>query len=536
MRRINRYIVLVLIAILGVYLALLDTLAKPLFEQQATELYGAEVSIDSMSISPFLGKVTLRQLQVADRRNAMRNLAQADRAYIDIDIIKLASNIIEVEELEIDGFVLLTPRTSPATILRPLVPANSDIATAGLPTFVLPDADALIAMQRDKLDADVASFKQSLSSTGQKWEDKMASLPSQADLDAYQARIKKLKQAKGTMERIAAVAEVQKIYAEVSQDVASMQSLQQDFRGDLQRMRELVEMANGLPSKHVDELVSSLGLNSAQMAQMGSQLLRGDMSGISQQVLAPLAYNASGAVNAEDSMPIFIRRATINGSILPSAAGFAAQGQLENFAWPLELADLPAVLKLEGDSLDGGSMLIEASIDHRNSPTDFMEVNIENLSLRDMKLNGTEDLGIELNQALASVSGAMRVDGELLSGSFSQQFSKTLFNVQLGENAGGAARLLAAVLESSTDFNMGIDFSGTLQSPQLSFRSDLDSLMESTLTNAIGQRVAELTNELSNQISGEIGPEIAAAREQFVSLEKLQADLQRSLQQLSSIK
>ncbi len=536
MRRINRYIVLVLIAILAVYLAFLDTLAKPLFEQQASELYGAEVSIDSLNISPFLGKVTLYQLQVADRRNAMRNLAQAERVYMDLDMIKLASNIIEVDELEVDGFVLLTPRSSPATILRPLLPANSDIATAGLPTFELPDADALIALQRDKLDADIASFKQSLSSIGQKWEDKLASLPNQADIDTYKARIKKLKQAKGVAGKIAALAEAQKIYAEVSRDAANIRSMGQEFRGDLERMRELVDVAKDLPRKHVDELISSLGLNSAQMAQLGSQLLRGDMSGISQQVLAPLAYNASGAVNAEDSMPIFIRRATINGSILPSAAGFAAQGELKNFAWPLELADLPAVLKLEGSSLDGGSMLIEASIDHRDSPADFMKVNIENLSLRNMKLNGTEDLSVELNQALANISGSMRIDGEILSGSFSQHFSETLFDIQLGENAGGAARLLAAVLESSTDFNMGIDFSGTLQSPRLSFRSDLDSLIESTLTNAIGQHVTELTNELNNRISAEIGPEIAAAREQFVSLEKLESDLQRSLQQLSNIR
>lgn len=536
MRRINRYILLVLIVIFGVYLAFLDTLAKPLFEQQASELYGAEVSIESLRISPFIGKITLNQLQVADRRNAMRNLVQADRVYVDLDIIKLASDIIEVDELEVDGLMLLNRRSSPATILRPLLPANSDIATAGLPSFELPDADALIAAQRDKLDADISSFKRSLTETEAKWGQKIASLPNRADIDTYKARIKKLKQAKGAAGRLAALADAQKIYADVNRDADKLQSLQQDFRGDLQRMREQVDAASHLASKHTEQLIASLGLSPQQMAQVGSQILRGDLSGLSQQVLAPLAYNASGQVNAEDSMPIFIREGTINGSILPSAAGFAARGKLENFAWPLELADQAAVLKLEGSSLDGGSMQIEASIDHRTSPADYMQLSIQDLPLRNMKLKGTDELSVELEQALASMNGEMRVNGEMLSGNFIQNFRKTLFATHLQDNAGAADRLLAAVLESSTDFGLEILFAGTLHSPEMSFRSDMDSLIESTLKNAISNKVTALTQDLQNQISGEIGPEIATARERMDALNKLQEELQRSLQQLSSIK
>jgi hypothetical protein len=79
-------------------------------------------------------------------------------------------------------------------------------------------------------------------------------------------------------------------------------------------------------------------------------------------------------------------------------------------------------------------------------------------------------------------------------------------------------------------------FAGTLQSPEVSFRSDLDSLIESTLRNAISNKVTALTHDLQNQISGEIGPEIASARERMGALNKLQDELQRSLQQLSSIK
>jgi hypothetical protein len=532
MRRINMYITLVLVLLLLVYLALLDTLAKPLFEQQATDMYGAEVSIDSLTISPFLGKVTLYNLQVADRRNAMRNLAQADRAYIDIDMFKLAQDIIEIDDLEVDGLVMMGRRREAATILRPLVEADSAIAQAGLPTFELPDADALIASQRENLEQDIVEFKLSMMQKQAQWEEKIARLPDQADIDEYRAQINQLNQSGGIAGKLATLNDARKIYADIDRDVQSLKLSQKLFREDLERMREKIKIASTLPQKHADELIASLGLSGDQLAQIGSQVLRGDLSGLTQQVLAPLAYNASGAADASDHMPIFIASAKINGSILPSAAGFSASGRLESFAWPLDLAAEPTVFKLEGSSLDGGSMRIDAILDHRARAHDRITVLLEDLPLRHMKLAGTDELSVELEQTLANVSGQLLVNDDALSGKFTQHLTKTLFNTEIAENAGDAAKMLAAVLDASTEFVMEIAFSGTLQSPQIIFSADLDQLIETTLRNAISEQVNALTFDLQNRISSEIGPEIARAREQFLSLERLQKELEASLKEL----
>ncbi len=534
MRRINLYITAVLVVLLVIYLALFDTLAKPIFESQASEEYGAEVSVESLSMSPFLGKVTLNGLQVADRRNAMRNLVEADRAYIDIDMIKLASNIIEVDDLEVDGLVMLNRRDTPAEILRPLLPENSDIANAGLPSFEIPDADALIERQRDKLLADIDGLKAGFQGTEDKWRKKMAELPSQEDLNQYKQRIRALKDKRG-LEAVQAAVELQAIYADVNNDLRDLQNLRQEFRGDLEDMRLQLDEAAALADKHTNDLIDSLGLSSGEWAQLGNRLLRGDLSGLTQQVLAPLAYNASGEVNAGDNMPVFIREATINGPILAAAAGFSADGRLENFAWPLELADLPAILKIEGTSLDGGSMLIDAVVDHRGAPADVFKVAVENLSLRNMKLRGSEQLAIEVDQTLANIQGQLSLNGDALDGKFTQHFTQSLFNTQLADNAGDAARLISTVLNNSTEFMMQIGFGGTLMSPELSFKADMDDLIMETLEQAIGEQVQLLTADVQNEISDQIGPEIKAAREQFASLEQLQAQLQTSLQGLSGV-
>jgi uncharacterized protein (TIGR03545 family) len=314
-----------------------------------------------------------------------------------------------------------------------------------------------------------------------------------------------------------------------------MRSMRDAFRGDVQAMREEISAAAQIPERHVEELIASLGLSNEQIARLGSYLLRGDLQGLTQQVLAPLAYSAAGEISAEDTMPIHIRHAQINGSLLPSAAGFSASGEIRDFTWPLEIAELPAILTLAGTSMDGGSLQIDATVDHRDGPADAVQVKIDKLPLREMHLAGSETLGIVLEQTLANFEGELRVAGENLSGRFDQHLQETLFRTNLREGAGDAARLVAAMLNSSREFNMQVDFSGTLQQPELHLSSDIDSLIEKTLRSAVSDRVSSLTEDLQNRLSSEIGPEIQAARGQFQALESLQAALGKDLEQLSKV-
>lgn len=535
MKSTTNYIALALIGILAIYLALLDTLAKPLFESQASEMYGAEVTVDSLKISPFVGKVTLYQLQVADRRNAMRNLAQAERAYVDISILKLAEDILDLEDVQIDGLVVMTPREEPARILRPLLEDDNPIALAGLPNFKLPDVDSLIARQRHKVDADIAAIKQTFAAKEEKWRAQLDAIPSREKLDSYQSRIRDLENVKGAAQQNAAVQELQTVTAELGREINKLQSMQAEFRGDLQLMREAVDLTAGLAGKHTNELISSLGLNNEQIAQLGSQMLRGDFDGLLQQVLAPLAYNKSGDAASADDMPIFIHRASFNGQLLHAAAGLSTQGELTEFTWPLELARAPALLKITGSSLGGGDILINASVDHRDSAQDLVSVAIDQLPLWEMELAGNPNLAIVMKQALASINGELSLQGENLSGNFTQQMSQAVFDTSLSEDAGEASQLLAQVLQPTTEFMMQMGLSGTVFEPRLTLSTDLDQVFQQTVRNAISGHINQLTTDLQNQISSEIGPELANARASYESLESLQGELEQTLQKLSGI-
>jgi hypothetical protein len=514
-------------------LFLLDTLAKPLFESQASEMYGAEVTVDSVEISPFVGKITMHQLRVADRSNAMRNLAQADRAYIDISILQLAKDIIEIEQLEAEGLLIFADRQSPATILRPLVDEDSDLASAGLPDFEIPDVDALLARQRDKLDADIAALGAGFSAGEARWKEKTASLPSKEDVQAYRQRLRQLESSNADESRKAAAA--QEIYAEVHQELEKVEALRREFRGDIARMREVIAEAAQLPRKHTDELLSSLGLDSEQTAQLGNHLLRGDLDGIVQQVLAPIAYSTAGEIDPETTTPIFIRNAYVTGPLLPSAAGLSVEGKLSDFSWPLEGAAEVANLQLRGSTPDGGTLAVDARVDHRGVADDLVTVAVNRLPLRNMKLAGDEELQITLEQTLATVNGELRVRGEQLEGMFNKRYVKTVMRTVSPEDASDATRLVAAVLESNNDFTMQMAFSGTVASPRISFAADLDELVQKTVLDALEGKIGELTTGLENRISNEIGPRIAAAREQIAGLEALEKSLQENFNNLNQL-
>jgi hypothetical protein len=536
MRRINLVITAVLVLILGVYLLFLDTLAKPIFERLATEQYGAEVSIDSLELRPFRGKATLYNLQVADRRDAMRNLVQADRVHVDMDVWQLVENVVDVSNMEVDGLLAFAPRATPATILRPLVSEDSELAKVGLPSFEIPDVDDLIDRQRDEIKTELEAVQQRFETVEAKWKDTVESVPGDEEIAAWKARIRALQKPDNPLQALAAVNEAKTVYSEIEGEIQRVRNLRSEFQSDMQMLREQVNLASSLPEKHTRLLVQSLGLDSGQIAQLGQYILRGDLNGLLQQVLAPLAYNASGEAGEQDNaMPVFVRRAAINGSLLPSAAGLSVNGELTDFAWPLANAEDVATLLLKGNSLSGGSLAVNANVDHRTTPNDRVGVDISNLPLKNMALAGTEELGIQLMQTLASVSGELRVIDGKLDGAFTQRFTETVFDTTLREGAGRAAQLIARVLESSTSYLMSIGFGGTLEKPELSFKSDMDELFRSTIESAISESVNEFTNDLNLQLSREIGPEITAAREQFGDLEMLQAELQKNLSELDKL-
>jgi hypothetical protein len=536
MRTSTRYSVLFFVALLLIYLWALDDIAKPLFESQASAMYGAEVSIERMEISPFMGKVTLFDLQVADRTNPWRNLAIAERTYFDIDMLELANDTLKLDSLVIDGFVVFAPRAVEATIIRPLLAAESDLARATLPDPNIGDLDQLSAAQQAAFVADLQQLRQTFIAAEGKWLQAIASLPDATTLDAYASELAALpRAADGSLKDPGAVLQARNIQKEIDAELSRVESMRAEFMSEVDELTALLEAAPELAAKHTQRLLSSRGMNKEQTARLASQMLRGDLNGVLQQVLAPIAFSNAGTISATDVMPIYIANATINGPLLPSASALQVQGTLQDFVWPLHLAAKPATLKLSGTGAGGGSLLLQAHVDHRDQADDTVSVEIVDLMLSDMELAGNPQVSIVMQQARASISGTLTARREALSGEIIQHYEDARVATSLSVDAGQAAQLVADILDSTETFNLRMDFAGTVHSPQISFASDMDARVEQAITSRLENEISQFSEQLGQRFRAEVGPEIAAARGRIEQLETLDAALQLSLQRLTGL-
>ncbi|MCX2979518.1 hypothetical protein EYC98_01435 [Halieaceae bacterium IMCC14734] len=536
MRTSTRYSVLFFTVLLVIYLLALDDIAKPLFERQASAMYGAEVSIDRMKISPFVGKVTLFDLQVADRTNPWRNLASAERTYFDIDMLKLAKDELELDSLVIDGFVVFAPRTTEAEILRPLLAAESDLARSTLPDPQTDNLDQLTARYQAAFEADLQQLRQTFIVAEGKWLQAIASLPDGATLNAYQSQLEALPRASdGSLTDPAAVMQARSIHAEIAAELARVEELRADFIGEVEALSMLLDKAPELAATHTQRLLSDRGMNTEQVARLANQLLRGDLTGVLQQVLAPIAFSNAGSITETGVMPIYIANATINGPLLPSAKNSQVQGTLQDFVWPLQLASKPATLTLSGTGAGGGSLQLRAQVDHSDQTDDTVSVEIVDLMLRDMRLEGNPQLDIVMQRARASISGTLTARGEVLSGEIVQRYTEADLTTSLADDAGEAAQLIAAILDSTDAFAMRLSFAGTVTSPQIRFTSDMDTRVEQAISERLKSQISEFSEQLGQRFRSEVGPEIDSARDRIEQLQKLDAALQLSLQRLGEL-
>ncbi len=530
MRARTRYSLVIFGILLVVYLMLWDTIAKPLFEAQASDLYGGEVSIDRLDMSVWQGKTTLYHIQVADRSNPMRNLAEAHRVYIDIHLMKLlARNVVDVESMEIEGLTVFTDREKPAETIRPLIDPDSDLAKADLPDFELPDLDALIAQRQSELESDLIQLEDVFRATDAKWRPRIAELPTTEEIASLRAQSDELERAYKNGDASTELTEqARQVQQEISVRLAAINVMYLEFTHDMQQLRAALAEADQLPIRHSRSMLRDLGLSPEQTARLGNEMLRGELSGVLQQVLAPIVYSSAGEVD-QTKTPVHIEQASISGHLLNPAKELQVSGELRNFTWPLEQAGEAATLELAGRGSEGGLVQISARVDHRAGVSDDIEMSIQNLMMQGMQLEGDEELALELSAARATIEGGLKIRGNELSGNINQQYTETNFKTQLAPDAREAAQLIATMLENNHDYRINMRFAGTPSSPQITYASDMDQQFSATIKAAIADEVGRIIAAIERRAAEEARPRIAQARETIAELRELEASLAASL-------
>jgi uncharacterized protein (TIGR03545 family) len=268
-------LLLLVILVVAAWWLFLDLAVERGIEYVGTEIVGARVDLASARVALGRGAVTLRGLEVTDPGHPMTNLVQADQIVAQVRLLPLLEKKVVIDTVAARGVRFGTPRRTSGALAHKS-PTTGRVAQAisawaggvRIPSLDFKGLGGVVDVSRIRADslrtiAQARAVQQRADSLRQAWQQGLAGLDPQPQIDTARALIARLKQA-----------DVKALGLTGTRDLIT------SARGTLGR---LGQVTNRLDSLH------------AQITQ-GAGALRGDVNGLAAAREADYAF-ASSLVN-----------------------------------------------------------------------------------------------------------------------------------------------------------------------------------------------------------------------------------------------
>ena len=543
--------------ILTLLLALVWISADPLLKRaivnSAESVTGAKVDVGQVQSSLFEGKVYISDLAITDPRDPMKNLLQADVAYLKLDPRRLLHKEMIVEHGHSKEVVFGSPRTVsgelddrhypaivqpklPKVSVRNGVPINSQ---SWLDQFQL---SSLSSAERDLEIVQVAS------TVKEKWP------------PIFKAQLAKITIARKRLETLTNQADRHVVNPLPGRDL----DRNKQKREEIQQLMEEIALARG----ELEQLAAAAELDRQQIADAGArdsqfldskiQISTVDSNSISQLLLQKQQQEYAADVmswvlwfqNAlpnpeEDFLPgktrgtdiafsghtarprFLVKTLDLNGQGSLGGQHFEFAGVAENLTNQPMLHSEPATfnLRAKGNHL----LVVDCTLDRRQPEwRDRMVIKYPELDVPSQMLGDPQSLEVELANSRMQVDLDINVVDNQLHGTLNFSHSKCAMLVnKLHKIAGGDEVKLRMNQEllRIRQFQTTATLSGTLDNPIVRFESDLGSKLAMAMNQirqAEGdQQTAELRQRLKTRFETELQEVDAMLNANFSELAQL---------------
>lgn len=505
----------------------LDSWIKLAAEKGLEEVTGAEVNIAEVShqFSPF--GVTLSGIQLTDAANPQNNQLQASQISALVDLPPLLMRKVIIDELTVSGVQFNQPRASKGAVYRqPEASEQSQQADLFAETQQeLPSVDDVLANSPLKTTAAIDATEQAYAKHKASLEAQYAELPSKEKLQSYQERVKALTETdyKNPAELAKAKKAFDQLRAELKADKQKLNEFKQAVNAAQQDLTPKLAELKAAPGQDYDQLKAVVAGDSAAIGEL-TQAIFGEQAAqwsdyllTAYQMLEPML----GGGNTEEKqqhlqgdwydfsdtshLPQFlVRKARIslqwqNEQIDSHWQDITHQhdklGRATVFEVDSAASSLWQSLKLNGDF-----WLKAQGVDAKQN------WQLVGLSLRDMPLLQQKKLQSELQKGLLSSSGKLAVAGSQLDGAGNIDLSQLSIEAK-GENR--MTNVIASTLSGLQNLTLDTQIGGSVQQPDLSVSSNLDSQLGNALLSNLGgdekARLDELKQKLNDKIAGPLG-------------------------------
>jgi uncharacterized protein (TIGR03545 family) len=546
----------------------LDRIIKGIVEDQASLAVGARVDIGDLKTSILGLGVEIRDLQVTNPEQPMRNAVQIGSMAFDLAAAPLLKKKVVIERMSVKDLAFGTPRKKsgalPHRIQKKLevqekahnVDAGRKIEDCVLPDFSkLADlkkhsAEELLAGVNLQSSAFVDDYQKKVATVKATWEKRLAGLPTK---ETIEKDVKALQNFKNQRPRDATqlpayIEKVNALQQKLKETTKILTDTQQEFQSEIEGLKSSLKEVEKLKVQDLKTLMGKMGIQIPSSMDLICVILGKDVArkvnGAVVWYRKLSTFMPSGKPKGEKEKPV--EKPRLKGvdvqfpvthgypdfllelaefSVLPGEkkgqqeilAFNRLAGQLRELTTQPSLYNKPTTFRLEGAlaSNVAKELIISGEIDHRTaSSNDRIDLNIKELNIEQLGIQKKES-PLQLASGILNIVGHLGVKEEALNG----QVSINILNPKIV--AGTTASILADLFKNVGSFDVTMTIGGSIDQPSLTLSSNAEKTLASGLENIVQTQMKGIQDDLKKMIASRVDKDFNAANTETMDLEKV---------------
>ena len=540
----------------------MDSHVRRAVETAGTAIVGAEVDLAKAHVTIVPLSVTLSGLQVTDPAAPGTNSIEIGRIAFSLDSLNLFRRKVIIDEMSAEGMRFGTQRKRPGKVkVPPPKPPEGKKKEAALPSFTLPDVKTLLQQEKFQSPALIEQAQADLKKKTEAWQTTTASLPDKAALDAYQERIRKLKEARkgGLAGLTAAAADALALTKDLNRELDKVKKAKADFGHDLAAAKALVEKAERAPLDDVRRIADKYSISSEGLANLSQALFGGGVrswvdKGVlwygrlkplfdrpaekkgKTEIVKPLrGKGVDVRFREERPLPDFLI-STIKASLQPEAGTFT--GTIRNVTPDQAILGKPLTLSFTGSGMkDVQGANISATLDRRKAdlPNDDLEIAVHGYRAAGMTLSTAASLPVSLQEGMMDIEIRGRHNATAISVRCTAMVKGAKLSTG-GDGSGGAfAKAIISALDKVSAFTLTAEITGTPEDYQVKVSSDLDRVLKDAAGSMVREQRDKLEKELKKAVQEKTEAKLAGLKGDMGGLNAQGGKLEGLQEKLNSL-
>jgi len=530
-------------------------MVKKFIENSGTELVGARVELDKVSLTVMPLRIEIKNLRVTNPDFPMQNAVQVERIKFFVDTSELLRLNIVLDEMGVDNVRLNTRRRESGVIKnmtkKIIEPDEIQGQNFSLPKIELSDVNSILSKEKLKTLELAEIARVSLNDGRKRWDYKIKSLPGKSVFSAYEDKIKSIKPAKtgdaakDIQALSSALNELNKIKKNIRQDINQIKAAKSELNQDIKTFRS---QYNKLLKTLTDDYVrlkekyspSSVGLSNYSRVLFGNTVIYWVNIALDwYRRLSPVFLNVTDDepgntgknirhqginVHFMDNIPMpdFLIR-SVNMSLELDVGNI--RGEINNITSDQEILGLPLNFSFFADKLENaGALELVGTMDHTDPDQSVDKVNfsLTSYKVKNFTLSENETLKLSLKQAQSNLQSEVKLKGRVLTASILSTVQSADFVTRWYKNPGDSARSMERVLKNIHAFDIKVNIIGSKEKYNVQVSSDLDEIIENAIAGKVEQSIAEFDAQLKDRINTITKGEIADLESLYKKVNKLQ--------------